>query len=334
MAGQCDEIYSTVEMTEASSKQSKSKEDEHVYGNLQFTTHRPVSSRLLVILKWAGLVTIGICLAIFAISGTVFFLNNSVFSRIYPPATRDNQQSRPTVMKQQAQRRDPFGMKPNELEALINTNKVAIQELEALVNKNKVATQGLDSLVNTNKMATQELEALVNTNKMATQQLRDQVEMYLRGDAGSTAELTEFFDVFHSGFSVWRLAFRGTAGIGQELYSAYINPQEEVEEECRKIPSGQHRSQCSSHYRNNGVMDTWGSGVDQVCMVFYVVHTVFRRNSRNNMQYSVVYFFFSYTYFVPYCVILSIVRRFSYMYLIVQIIVSRHMITICHFLSI
>jgi len=96
----------------------------------------------------------------------------------------------------------------------------------------------------------------------------------------------EFFDVFGSGSREWRLAFRGTSGIGREVKADFLKSSYHtttVEAGCKQLDA---RQPCHHHYRNDDVMDNWGRGFSQVTLVLYgdrgqrLAHVVFdARNS-------------------------------------------------------
>jgi len=85
------------------------------------------------------------------------------------------------------------------------------------------------------------------------------------------------FDVFGTGSYEWELVFRGTSGVQNSVYDAFVNFQTEaVEPGCRQV---QLDEQCFHHYRNNFAVDNWGY-VDEVALVLYktgsrVAHVVF-----------------------------------------------------------
>ncbi|GFO01854.1 hemicentin-1 [Plakobranchus ocellatus] len=75
----------------------------------------------------------------------------------------------------------------------------------------------------------------------------------------------EYFDILGTGKKEWRLAFRGTAGVGASVYSAYINGAgipSWVEPGCN---STNYYAPCNSHYRNNDALDHW-EHIDQVLL--------------------------------------------------------------------
>jgi len=90
------------------------------------------------------------------------------------------------------------------------------------------------------------------------------------GQGGFEEEWTtesQYFDVFNTDFPEWRIAFRGQAEVNQSVYSAYMRPQvTQVDKACRQLPAvGQT---CSSHYRNNDVLDHWDN-IKEVAFVVY-----------------------------------------------------------------
>jgi len=294
-----DGTYSTVEMTEASFKQSKWKEDEqeqHVYGNIH-TSRSPASPGMLAIVKWVCLVAVAAAMVVFTISGTLFFLKNYTAPKSCPHMPRSSLSSSRQAALTDAldAEADALDAKPGALstytdalrtqtDALRTNTDVLRTQTDALrtitdalrTNTDTLRTQTDTILTKTDALSTKtnQLDLLVNASIDATKELRRQVELYMRGELRSTlGDESQFFDVFNSGFRIWRLAFRGSAGTGGEIYNAYANPQEEVDEGCRTIPSISSRSsevpRCSHHYRNNDVFNTWGPNVDQVALVLY-----------------------------------------------------------------
>ncbi|KAK3798739.1 hypothetical protein RRG08_064301 [Elysia crispata] len=67
----------------------------------------------------------------------------------------------------------------------------------------------------------------------------------------------EYFDVLECGLKEWRLAFRGTAGVGTSVYDAYVegkNVPALVQPACKTMNWNQP---CHSHYRNSDALDNW-----------------------------------------------------------------------------
>ncbi|RUS88870.1 hypothetical protein EGW08_003309, partial [Elysia chlorotica] len=69
---------------------------------------------------------------------------------------------------------------------------------------------------------------------------------------------SEYFDVLGTGRREWRLAFRGSAGVGTSVFQAYVHGTN-----CpRSLPvyctSLNYHPQCYNHYRNSEALDNWG----------------------------------------------------------------------------
>ncbi|XP_059149496.1 uncharacterized protein LOC131936502 [Physella acuta] len=87
----------------------------------------------------------------------------------------------------------------------------------------------------------------------------------------------------------WRLAFRGTAGVGKSVYLAYkdgVGIPAEVEEGCKQVAAP---LPCTNHYRNNAVMDNW-SGISEVAFAVYknnvkVKQVIFDGRATNYMSW-------------------------------------------------
>ncbi|KAH9500164.1 hypothetical protein Btru_077363 [Bulinus truncatus] len=67
----------------------------------------------------------------------------------------------------------------------------------------------------------------------------------------------------------WTLVFRGTSSIRKSVYSAYVNgtgvPDDVTESGCKQV---QFRLPCSSHYRNDQVLNSW-HGISEVAFAIY-----------------------------------------------------------------
>ncbi|GFR99358.1 hypothetical protein ElyMa_002791100 [Elysia marginata] len=69
----------------------------------------------------------------------------------------------------------------------------------------------------------------------------------------------EYFDILGCGLDEWRLAFRGTAGVGTSVYNAYVNGQNVpalVQPACKNTNWGEP---CNSHYRNSDALNNWAN---------------------------------------------------------------------------
>ena len=94
---------------------------------------------------------------------------------------------------------------------------------------------------------------------------------------GALQPVEEFFDLLGTGKKEWRLVFRGTSYINNQVYPAYIHGTGiplEVEAGCKQF----NRSlPCVNHYRNRDAFDNW-TGVDEVLFAVYkddqMVHKV------------------------------------------------------------
>ncbi|KAK3782553.1 hypothetical protein RRG08_028049 [Elysia crispata] len=76
-------------------------------------------------------------------------------------------------------------------------------------------------------------------------------------------EPEEYHDLFHTGKKEWRLAFRGTAKVGQPVYPAYedgTGVKYYMEDACKTV---NFHLPCTSHYRNNDALNHW-KNIDQV----------------------------------------------------------------------
>lgn len=106
----------------------------------------------------------------------------------------------------------------------------------------------------------------------------------------SPESVPEFFDVLSSGKREWRLAFRGTAHINVDIYTAYLygtGIPSKVEVGCKQY----NRSMpCSNHYRNNDAFENW-TNVDEVLLALYVKGQVVKHITFNGRGSSYIDWF-------------------------------------------
>ncbi|KAK3782444.1 hypothetical protein RRG08_033085 [Elysia crispata] len=91
-------------------------------------------------------------------------------------------------------------------------------------------------------------------------------------------EPNEYFDPLNTGEEVWRIAFRGTAKVGEPAFAAYedgTGVKSTVEDACKTLD---FQAPCTSHWRNDDALDNW-ENVDEVLFgIIYkgeIVKTIF-----------------------------------------------------------